>query len=121
MPHGRENPLLRLQQYVHGTLQRGDDVVRIDWINQQGDAKRGWEWADSRAFTKVITQLRSDGREAAVAILLNAHDEDAHMRLSRSTRQLDWRVAFCSATQEIEFEDERTVLMPARSIALLLA
>ncbi|MBT8107967.1 MAG: glycogen debranching protein GlgX [Gammaproteobacteria bacterium] len=117
----RENPLLRLQQYVHGTLQRGDDVVRIDWINQQGDAKQGSEWADSRAFTKVITQLRKDGRESAVAILLNAHHHEAHMRLSRSTLRKEWRIAFCSATEDIEFEDERTVLMPGQSIALLLA
>ncbi len=117
----RENPLLRLQQYVHGTLQRGDDVVRIDWINQQGDAKQGAEWADSRAFTKVITQLSKNGSESAVAILLNAHHHDAHMRLSRSAHRYEWRIAFCSATQEIEFEDARTVLMPARSIALLLA
>jgi hypothetical protein len=43
------------------------------------------------------------------------------MRLSRSTQRKEWRIAFCSATEDIEFEDERTVLMPGRSIALLLA
>ncbi len=116
----RENPLLRLPEYVHGTLERADGVVHIDWINQQGDAKQGYEWADSRAFTKVITHIRSDGGESAVAILLNAHDAPAHMRLSRSTHHRDWRIAFCSAEEPIEFEDERTVLVPARAIALLL-
>ena len=116
----RENPLLRLPEYVHGTLEHEDGIVRIDWINQQGDTKQGTEWADSRAFTKVITQTRGDGGESAVAILLNAHDESAHMRLSRSTHHRDWHVAFCSALDEIEFEDERTVLVPAHSIALLV-
>ena len=66
-------------------------------------------------------ELRKNGSESAVAILLNAHHHDAHMRLSRSAHRYQWRIAFCSATQEIEFEDDRTVLMPARSIALLLA
>jgi glycogen operon protein len=116
----RENPLLRLPQYVHGTLEVEDGVVRIDWINQQGDTKQASEWADSRAFSKVITHMRTDNSESSVAILVNAHHHAAHMRLSRSTRKQDWRVAFCSSREEIEFEDERTVLIPERSIALLL-
>jgi glycogen operon protein len=116
----RETPLLRLREYVHGTLDLDDAVVSIDWINQRGDAKQAPEWADSRAFTKVISRSGRDGRESAVAILVNAHDHAAHMRLSRSAKKRDWRVAFCSATAGIEFEDDRTVLMPAHSIALLL-
>jgi glycogen operon protein len=117
----REIPLLRLQQYVHSTLQRDDGVISIDWINRQGDAKHSSEWAQSRAFTKVIAHQRADGTESAIAILLNADNHAAHMRLSRSTEQHEWQVTFCSAESDIEFEDTRTVLMPARSIALLLA
>ena len=117
----RKIPLLRLQQYVHGTLQRNDGRISIDWINQQGDAKHSSEWADSRAFTKVIAQQRTDGTESAIAILLNADDHSARMRLSRFTGQHEWQVAFCSAESDIEFEDTRTVLMPAHSITLLLA
>ena len=116
----REIPLLRLQEYVHGALQRDDGVVTIDWINQQGDAKHSSEWADSRAFTKVIAQTNLAGDVSAVAIVLNAHEHAAHMRLWRSAELQAWRVAFCSAESDIEFEDERTVLMPARSIALLV-
>ena len=37
----REIPLLRLQQYVHGTLELPDGSVRVDWINQEGDTKQG--------------------------------------------------------------------------------
>ena len=116
----REIPLLRLSQYVHGTLHGDDGDVTIDWINQKGDAKHSSEWADSRAFTKVITRTAADGSTSAVAILLNAHDHAAHMRLSRSAGSQAWQVAFCSAAGDLEFEDEQTVLMPARSIALLL-
>jgi glycogen operon protein len=117
----RENPLLSLQQYVHGTLERDDGMVRIDWINQQGDTKQGYEWADSRAFTKVISHKHSDGGETAVAILVNAHDHAAHMRLTREESPRDWRVAFCSAGDTLEFEEAGTVLMPGQSLALLLS
>jgi len=116
----REIPLLRLSQYVHGTLHGDDGDVTIDWINQRGDVKHSSEWADSRAFTKVITRKAADGSMSVVAILLNAHDHAAHMRLSRSAGSQAWQVAFCSAAGDLEFEDEQTVLMPARSIALLL-
>jgi glycogen operon protein len=116
-----ENPLLRLPQYVHGTLALNDGVVSIDWINQQGNVKQGSEWADSRALTKVISSTRRDGRKAAVAILVNAHDDAALMRLSRDNRRNEWRVAFCSAGDVLEFEEAGTVLMPAHSIALLLS
>ena len=117
----RELPLLRLPQYVHGKLQLDDAVITIDWINQQGDAKHSSEWADSRAFTKVISRVETDATESSVAILLNAHEHKARMRLSRRTGLHAWQVAFYSSASDIEFEDERTVLMPARSIALLVS
>ena len=117
----REIPLLRLQQYVHGELRSDDGVVRIDWINQQGDAKHSSEWADSRAFTKVISQTHPDGSESAAAILLNAHDRSTHMRLSRAAERHAWQIAFCSAVENVVFEEAKTVLMPSRSIALLVS
>jgi glycogen operon protein len=116
----RETPLLRLPQYVHGTLELADSTVRIDWINQFGDAKHESEWAHSRAFTKVISSRQHDGSETAVAILVNAHQETADMRLSRGDTVRDWRLAFCSCKEEPQFQDSRSVTMPAQSIALLV-
>ncbi len=117
----REIPLLRLRQYVHGTLQLPDGSVRIDWINQEGDTKRGTEWAHSRAFTKVITRVHKDGDESKIAILINAHDHDAEMRLSRGGVKNDWRVVFCSAEEGFELNGGRTAAMPKQSIVLLVA
>ncbi|MGB5690782.1 MAG: glycogen debranching protein GlgX [Woeseiaceae bacterium] len=117
----REIPLLRLRQYVHGTLQLPDGSVRIDWINQEGDTKRGTEWAHSRAFTKVITRVHQDGGESKIAILINAHDHDAEMRLSRGGVKNDWRVVFCSAEEGFELNGGRTAAMPKQSIVLLVA
>ena len=116
----RETPLLRLPEYVHGKLALTEGTVRIDWINQDGDSKQGTEWAHSRAFTKVISRRNRDGTETAIAILLNAHEEAATMRLSHSDRAREWRVAFCSASEGPEIDGERQVLMPALSIVLLL-
>jgi len=117
----REIPLLRLQRYVHGELQLEDGTVRISWINQQGDDKHHTEWAHSRAFTKVITKTHHDDSESSVAILINAHEHDAHMRLSRSGRKRDWRVVFCSAEEAIELSTAQEVVLPGPSIALLVA
>ena len=116
----REIPLLRLQQYVHGTLELPDGVVRVDWVNQEGRTKQGEEWARSRAFSKIITRTQTDERESAIAVLINAHDRAAKMRLSRSRIRHDWRVAFCSADEEIELNDAGEVTLPGSSIALLL-
>jgi hypothetical protein len=43
------------------------------------------------------------------------------MRLTRTNIRREWRVAFCSAGELLEFEADGTVLMPAHSIALLLS
>ena len=56
-----------------------------------------------------------------IAILINAHDEPAHMRLSHRHEHRDWRVAFCSALPDVEFEDDDIVLVPDHAIALLTA
>jgi isoamylase len=117
----RETPLLRLPQYVHGTLKLAEGAVQIDWINQYGNTKQEAEWAHSRAFTKMISCNKSDGSDSAVAILVNAHDHAADMRLSRSERARHWRVAFCSAKEEPRLEESRKVTMPAHSIALLVS
>jgi hypothetical protein len=69
----------------------------------------------------VITCSKPDGSESAVAILVNAHDHKADMRLSRSERKRDWRVAFCSARKEPKMTDARKVTLPAQSIALLVS
>jgi isoamylase len=117
----REISLLRLQRFVHGTLELPDGSVRIDWINQEGDTKQGAEWAHSRAFTKVITRMHKDGGESKIAILINAHHHGAEMRLSRSGTRHDWRVVFCSAEEGFELSGERTVTMPEQSIVLLVS
>ena len=116
----REIPLLRLHQFVHGTLELSDGTVRVDWINQKGDEKQGAEWAHSRAFTKVITRTRKDGSESKIAILINAHHDAAEMRLSRSGTRHEWRIVFCSAEEGFELNGGTTVAMPEQSIVLLV-
>lgn len=117
----RETPLLRLPEYVHGSLSLTEGSIRIDWINQDGHKKREPEWAHSRAFTKVISRRNRDATETAVAILINAHDYPSTMRLARSDRSREWRIAFCSGQDGPEFDGEGQVVMPELSIALLLA
>ena len=116
----RKTPLLRLQEYVHGSLELESGVVRVDWINQDGDTKQATEWAHSRAFSKIISRAKKDESESAIAILINAHHHPARMRLSRRGISRNWRVAFCSAGEELELDDGRTGMMPEMAIALLV-
>ena len=116
----REIPLLRLQEYVHGSTELGDSRITIEWINQRGETKQGGEWASSRAFTKMISQIDGNGHERAIAILLNAHDREADMRLSLNDHHRNWRAVFCSALEGFEYDSGRAVTMPARSVALLV-
>ena len=117
----RETPLLRLPEYVHGSLSLTEGSIRIDWINQDGHKKQEPEWAHSRAFTKVISRRNRDATETAIAILINAHDDPSTMRLARSDRAREWRIAFCSGQDGPEFDGEQQLVMPALSIALLLS
>jgi glycogen operon protein len=117
----RDTPLLRLPEYVHGSLSLTEGSIRIDWINQDGYKKQEPEWAHSRAFTKVISRRNRDATETAIAILINAHDDPSTMRLARSDRAREWRIAFCSGQDGPEFDGKRQVKMPALSIALLLS
>lgn len=116
----RETPLLRVPQYVHGSLALPEGTIRIDWINQDGDTKQGTEWAGSRAFTKEISCSNRDGSETAIAILVNAHDCPATMSLARSDWIREWRNVFCSATDGPQLQGARQVIMSALSIALLV-
>ena len=117
----RETPLLRLPEYVHGSLSLTEGSIRIDWINQDGHKKQEPEWAHSRAFTKVISRRNRDASETAIAILINAHDYPSTMRLARSDRAREWRIAFCSGQDGPAFDGEQQLVMPALSIALLLS
>ncbi len=115
----RENPLLRIDDYVHGTLQRESSTIRIRWINKDGETKQSDEWAASHAFSVLIEEKCLAEPDKGVAILINRSRETMTLNLPVSAGDRNWRVAFSSCDEPgVEFGG-REVSVPARSITLL--
>lgn len=115
----RENSLLRIEDYVHGSLERSDSLVEIHWINKQGEIKQSKEWAGSRAFSVLIEEKFGDGGYSAVAIFINRYDETTRLLLPKNAEKSSWHVAFSSAADKTDMLDGHAVNVPALSVALL--
>jgi len=77
----RETPLLRLQDYVHGTLETGDERFEIKWLRQDGEPMSDHNWSAERAFCKLLSATNASGEISAVAILVNASDSVVEFQL----------------------------------------
>lgn len=117
----RENTLLRINDYVHGTLQRDNGTVEIRWINKDGEIKQSDEWAESHAFSVLIEEKHEASQQAAVAILINRHSDTTLLNLPATEFATNWRVAFSSCSQPGPAIDGRSVSMPGLSITLLVS
>jgi len=115
-----ENPLLRLDAYVHGELRRENDVVRVEWINRAGEHKQSQEWSDNRAFSVVISAVAPDGGKRAVAIVINGEPEATTLTLPRADDESHWRIAFASCRDSVDVRDGQAVGLPALAIALAI-
>jgi len=115
----RENPLLRIDDYVHGTLQQGHSTIEIRWINKDGQAKKSDEWAASEAFAVLIEQTSAVAQNSAVAILVNRNSETFTMRLPVTNNPTTWHLAFSSGEPPEHMINDREVAMPGLSVTLL--
>lgn len=115
----REHPLLRIDDYVHGTLQQGHSTIEIRWINKDGQAKREHEWEASHAFAVLIEETSAMAQNSAVAIMINRDSETVTMPLPPTRSPTNWHLAFSSADQAEVWIDDREVAMPGLSVTLL--
>ena len=117
----RESALLRIDDYVHGSLQLGNNNIEISWINRDGEHKHGDEWASSRAFTLQIKSSNDRNQVSIIAIAINGDHEPATLRIPAPEGSTDWRIAFTSCD---ELDDEISgdgLKLSGRSITLLLS
>ena len=115
----RELPLLRIDDYVHGTLQQGSTAIDIRWINKDGQTKHSDEWADSHAFAVLLEQTCAVSQNSAVAIFINRLGESITMDLPVTINAVDWHVAFSSDEQRDQVIQGRKVVVPGLSVTLL--
>ena len=113
----REQPLLRIDSYVHGTLERNGAATRLSWLSPSGHARRDEDWHEGPAFTLLIEHRDGNGPGAAVAIMLNGATEPATLQLPAGSDASAWRIAFATCDAVI---DAGGVALADRSIVLLL-
>ena len=117
----RESALLRIDEYVHGSLRHGNSNIDISWINRDGDHKHGDEWAYSRAFTLQIKSSNDRDQVSIIAIAINGNHEPTTLRIPAPKGATAWRIAFTSCDELGDEIAGETLELSGRSIALLLS
>ncbi len=115
-----ELPLLRLDQYVHGTLEKGGRRISIGWINPDGAMRTEEDWSFGHAFGVLLTDEHDGELVAAGALYCNAWHGQLPIELPIIDEPLDWHVEFCSDRRSVEVV-EQSLRLPGHSIALLRA
>lgn len=115
----RETPLLRMSDYVHGTLRREGSTIQNFWVNKDGKIKQSDEWAASRTFSVLIEEKSAAAPDAAVSILINGEHEATTLHLPTISNTKNWHVAFSSSDEPVAVDDRRVVSMPGLCVALL--
>jgi glycogen operon protein len=112
----RDTPLLRVREYVHGTLLTEHGEVAIKWLRTDGKEMTDQDWGAANAFCAAITEKRGDDDRSAVAILFNGTETTAEFALEQN---FDWALAFASDSEARL--GERSASLPLWTIAVLLA
>jgi glycogen operon protein len=112
-----ETPLLRLGEYLHGSLDTGDGLINIEWFGPGGVAMDEHAWSGNGALCFVISESRRDnGLASSVAVLVNGSDKGEDFVLP-GDRQ--WQLEFCSAVEASAASP--VISVPALSVALARA
>ena len=109
----RDAPLLRLDEYLHGWLERDDGLVSIEWFAPGGEAMDEHAWSGSSALCFVISESREGAILSRVAVMLNGSDSEQSFVLPESE---SWRLEFSSGSGV--GVDSGTLTLPSMSVAL---
>ena len=115
----RETPLLRIDEYTHGTLNRESSTIKNCWLNKYGEIKRSDQWAVSDAFSEIIEDISGTEGITAVAVLINRYHKRTILKLPSSSLATNWRVVFSSDRKPGARISGLDVTVPGQSITLL--
>lgn len=115
----RETPLLRIDEYMQGTLKRESSTVKNYWLNKYGEIKRNEQWAVSDAFIALIEEISGTTGITSVAILINRYHKRTILKLPPSSLAANWRVVFSSGRDPGARIDDLDVTVPGQSITFL--
>ncbi|MDH3747321.1 MAG: glycogen debranching protein GlgX [Gammaproteobacteria bacterium] len=114
----RQTPLLRLDKYVHGSLETERGLISLGWINPDGELRSEEDWSFGHAFGVLLTEEAKGVTVNAVALLFNAWHGDLPIELPALDPPLDWHVQFCSADKAIGVSGP-SLTLPGDSIAIV--
>ena len=112
----RTTPLLRLQEYVHGTLATDHGEISIEWLMPDGRIMTDKDWKETLVLTVVVAEKKDSERESAVTVLFNGSDAGIDFAVPAGR---DWQLAFAS-DPEAALREHATYL-PQHAIAILQA
>jgi glycogen operon protein len=112
----RETPLLRLDEYLHGSLEKDDGLVRIEWFAPGGEAMDEHAWSGSSALCFVLSESCNGTIVSRAAVMLNGSDSAQSFVLPGDE---GWRLEFAS-TDGVGLESQ-AVSLPPMSVAFAVA
>ena len=107
----KQMPLVRLEQYLHGSLETDSGTLETSWLTPDGERKADEAWENGRAFCMLISESGT-GEKMSMAILINGTDTACEFSLPSLG---EWRLAFSTSDSE-----RIATTLGALSIALLL-
>lgn len=114
----RSTPLLRLDEYLHGSKEKGGRKTALHWINSNGETRDDDDWLLDHAFGLWMTKSRDCKILTAAAVLLNPGLDDLIFRLPEESRALNLSVRFRSASANSGLFDAAAEL-PGQSIVVI--
>jgi len=111
----RNTPLLRVPEYVHGTLLTEHGEVAIKWLRPDGQEMSEQDWGAAHSFSVAITEEKEGSDPSGVAILFNNAEKESDFALLRN---LDWALGFASDPETVL--GKRAASLPPWTIAILL-
>ena len=109
----RDTPLLRLGDYLHGSLETDQGLIHIDWFAPGGEMMNEHSWSGNGSLCFVIAETQDTATVSRVAVMINGADNGCEFLLPGDGA---WRLDFCSGAEASL--DGRSVSLPALSVAL---
>jgi glycogen operon protein len=113
----REQPLLRIEEHVHGQLDGDDATIEIRWLRPDGRPMSAHDWHEEAIFSLVLSATDMQDQDTAIAILINGSDTPCPFAVPDSSNKL--QLAF-SSTADLTVSDEGLEL-PGLTLALLVS
>jgi len=113
----REQPLLRIEDHIHGRLDGDDATIEVCWLRPDGNEMGANDWHETATFSMVLTADYERARDAMVAILVNASSDACLFEIPERNGAL--HLAFSSSPGQTTAND-MPIELPEMTLALLV-